>query len=146
MERRICQDPPHELHKETKTAHYKFRSAQRLQECINREKSQQELMQAPEGGIDTFHTIIKRHRSQPTQQVNELIYNDVRHAETPFGKTIPHAQPSPNAHFEDEHLMQCKEEIEHIRLIDVLKLSLKASLSLSQDMIEATKLLNNKNA
>ena len=76
-----CPGPPDALFTERKHIRHQVRSAQRIQVAINREKNQHKIMMAHADDQDTFHKVIRRQRNQPSQQVNELVYNNVHHTE-----------------------------------------------------------------
>ena len=116
---------------------------------MNREKNQQDLMQAHERDMATFHKLIRRQRSKPNQQINELVYNDIRHT----GDLLPiwgaHfsslAQPNPSPHFDNEHQVKCKKEIESMTYLFTQVLIENIPITV-HEIMETTKKLNKKKA
>lgn len=109
---------PHPLFKERNEIRYSFRSAQRIQKAVERENRQNNIMSASADDSALFHKLIRQQRGRSTQEVNELLLNNVTHTEDLLTAWTDHfsslAQPQKDPNFDDEFLAEAEKEVQYL--------------------------------
>ena len=113
-----CPGPPNQTYSQRKEIRYSVRRAQRLEQAKKRELDQDKIMMANESDQTLFHQLIRKQRKQHTQQVNELVYDEVRHTGDLLPVWTNHfsslAQPQDDDHFDQDFQLRCSQEVQHM--------------------------------
>ena len=124
VHRRLPRDydgPPHPLFQERNEVRYKVRSAQRIQTAQDHDKNQAMIMSAHTGDSETFHKLIRQQRGRTTQEVPDMIVNDVTYKDDLLPAWTIHfsslAQPQQDPYFDNISLNRIETELEQIKIL-----------------------------